>query len=177
MLKVSNTLFDTLGHSWDDLIGKRLQHDRAFYIVQVYAGEGPPECDAGNRDISAVGNSSRVNHKIYSSPKQNSPNGRFAHSFSQKIEQQAKRTTSKKNNKQKERRDVCWCIRLMTLLIILLSSSTNMSTMQRRRQNQNSLCSAPAPAPPPWCMIQNWLCSLMVRKIDDSINYFALFFY
>jgi hypothetical protein len=34
MLKVSNTLFDTLD---DNLVGERLQHDRAFYIVQVYA--------------------------------------------------------------------------------------------------------------------------------------------
>jgi hypothetical protein len=39
MLKVSNMfMFNTLGHSWDDLVGKRLQHDHgAFYIVQVYA--------------------------------------------------------------------------------------------------------------------------------------------
>jgi hypothetical protein len=35
MLKVSNTLFDTLGHSWEDLVGERLQHDRAFYIVKM----------------------------------------------------------------------------------------------------------------------------------------------
>jgi hypothetical protein len=40
------------------------------------------------------------------------PNGKFAHSFSQN-----NRTT---NNKQKERRDVCSCVRLMTLLFYSL---------------------------------------------------------
>jgi hypothetical protein len=57
---------DNCGNSTDDhestseptlhvLLGRRVHDDNTD------VGEGPPEC-AGNRDISVVGNSSRVNH-------------------------------------------------------------------------------------------------------------------